>query len=533
MPTVKDNGLVLAIRMCELCRPPTAWNRTLWSVSTQTSLKEILEAAEVRRDGILSESSLSNLQHTTAILIGKDPGVGDDNARQYLQKYLKGKSVITPRSLAAATIEQAIFDLETNYLARWADRIDQGLSDDIIEKCSRCVVSHLLNRGHSRKSVSDRIHEAVLTHDSKVTKAGDLIRDLNALASQSMCEFQAVFPVVSSPDSGKTRSAGWMPGGELVKWMTRNSIPPFQTNERVCGAVTFTLKALDINAAEHTAAARFVAIRDRAVLGARKGIESLGYFWLNGSSKRASIVPPDRGVEIASIKRQDKIYSVDETNPEIGRGIALLAELDHGPSSAAVTSGWAALESLSMGPAEDGDRIETAVRIATLVTASFVRAELTTLAYSYMKSTKDQTAREIKTAKNNRTRCEIILERVLRLPSTSFGRVEDEAGAKRMVQLLKDPVKTLKQINQHIECAFRRLYRLRNLVAHGARTDSIVLEAGVRAAAPLVGAAFDRIHHASTTEGLNPVELIARARKRIDLLDPTNQFGLITLLDKS
>jgi len=532
MPSVKDNELVLAIRMCELCKPPTAWNRALWSVSALTSLNEVLEAAKVRRDGILSDASLSNLQRTTAILIGKDPGVGDEKARKYIQGYLNGKSVITPGSLASAMIVQAIDDLELNYLPRWADRVDQGVPDAIIEQCARCVVSHLLNRGHSRKSVSDRIRDTVFAAQSTATSASDIIRDLHTLASQSTAEYQAVFPVVSAPDSGKTISPGWMPGSKLVAWMKQNDIPPFQANERVGGAVTFTLTALDRSAAEHTAAARFVAIRDRAVLGARKAIEPLGYFWLSGSPNKASIVPPDRGVEVASIKRQDKIYSDDESNLEISRAIALLAELDHGPSSAAVTSGWAALESLSMGPAEDGDRIETAVRIAALVTASFVRAELTTLAYSYVKSNNDQTASEIKSAKNNKERCDKIMQRLLAASPPKFGRLEDQAGAKRIVQLLADPVNTLKRINLYIECAFRRLYRLRNLVAHGGRTDSIVLEAGARAAAPLVGAAFDRIHHYSMSEKVTPVELIARAQKRIALLDATNKTGLISFLDK-
>lgn len=532
MPTVKDNELVLAIRMRELCRAPTAWNRALWSVSTLTALSEVQEAATVRRDGILSDASLLNLQHTTAILIGKDPGAGDERSRKYLQAHLQGKSVVTPGSLASATIEQSIRDIESHYLLRWADRIDHGVSDTIIEQCARCVVSHLLNQGHSRNSVSDRICEGVLSRQSTMTTAGDLIRDLHSLALQPAAEYRAVFPVVSSPDSGKTRSPGWMRGGELVAWMNENDIPPFNSDERVGGAVTFNVRARDRHAAEHDAAARFVALRDRAVLGARQAIRSLGYFWLSGSSNRASIIPPDRGVEVASIKRQDMIYSVDESNAEIGRAIALLAELDHGPSSAAVTSGWAALESLAMGPAEDGDRIETAVRIATLVTASFVRAELTTLAYSYEKSNKDQTASEIRSAKTNRERCDKIMQRLLAAPQSKFGRLEDAAGAKRIVQLLDDPANTLKRINQYIECAFRRLYRLRNLVAHGGRTDSIVLEAGVRAAAPLVGAAFDRIHHASTSIGLSPVELIARAKQRIGLLDATNKSGLISLLDQ-
>ncbi|QJX01060.1 hypothetical protein [Frigoriglobus tundricola] len=532
MPTVKDNELVLAIRMRELCRPPSAWNRALWSVSAQTALREVLEAAKVRRDGILSDASLTNLQHTTAVLLGKDPGLGDAVARKHLQTALQnGKSVITPGSLSAATIDQVVQDLDSQYLPRWATAIDAGVADAILEQCARSVVSHLLNRGHSRQCVADRISDAVLKPVSTITKASDLIRDLQTLASQPSTEYEAVFPVSSAPDSNKTKSPGWMPGATLVGWMKTNAIPDFAANERASGAVTFKVAAPDRPAAEHTAAARFAVIRDRAMLSVRQPIASLGYFWLSGSPQKASIEPQSRGVEVASIGRQDKIYSTDDSIPNIERSIALLAELDHGPSSAAVTSGWAAVESLAMGPAEDGDRIETAVRIAALVTASFVRAELTTLAYSYAKSNKDALTGEIKSAANNKERCEKIMQRLQTPPLPTFGRVEDAAGAKRMVQLLNDPVTTLKRINQYIECALRRLYRLRNLVAHGARTDFIALEAGVRAAAPLVGAAFDRIYHASTSQALNPVELIARAQLRIAMLDAAQVAGLLNLLD--
>jgi hypothetical protein len=531
MPTVKDNELVLAIRMRELCRPPTAWNRSIWSVSALTALREVLEASAVRRDGILSDASLSNLQHTAGVLLGKDPGVGDQKARRHLQTFLSGKSLITPGSLAAAIVNQTANDLEANYLPRWAAAIDAGVTDAVLEQCARCVVSHLLNRGHSRESVADRIRDAVLTPGSTVTKASDLIRDLQTLAGLPQVEYQAVFPVRSAPGSNKTKSPGWMTGAAVVGWMKQNSIPAFAPDERVRGAVTLKVTAPDRLAAEHTAAARFAAIRDRAMLGARKPIMPLGYFWLSGSPEKASIVPQSRGVEVASINRQDKVYSLDENIPNIERSISLLAELDQGPSSAAVTSGWAAVESLAMGPAEEGDRIETAVRIAALVTASFVRAELTTLAYAYEKSNKDALAADIKAAASNKEKCEKVLQRLITAPPPTFGRVEDAAGAKRMAGLLADPTNTLKRINLYIECAFRRLYRLRNLVAHGARTDSVVLEAGARAAAPLVGAAFDRIHHASASQGLKPVELIARAQFRIAMLDPAQPATLVSILD--
>lgn len=291
------------------------------------------------------------------------------------------------------------------------------------------------------------------------------------------------------------------------------------------------LQARDYYAAVEQATVRFAIIRDRAILSSPHRLEPLGYFLLAGHPEHFLIQPPKRGVEVASISRQDQIYDVDPSRASIDRGIALLAELDHGPASAAVTSGWAALESLAMGPAEKEERAETAIRIASLVTASFPRAELTTLAYSYMSSNTDQLAADLKAAHTNRERTEMMMNRLGTAPTPTFGRVEDMAAAKRMQQLMAKPAETMRRINQYLECALKRLYRLRNLVAHGGRTDSIVLEAGVRAAAPLIGAAFDRIHHSSLSHNLSPVELIARAQYRLALVDPTQPAKLANLLE--
>ena len=485
----------------------------------------------VRRDGILSDASVSDLQGSAAVVIGKDPGIGDAKARKHLQPFLTGKNIVTPGSLAAANIESAANDLDVNYLPRWATVADQGMKDELLEQCARCVVSHLINRGHSPSSVFTRIRTAVLATKSTIATAGELIRDLQTLASQPIEKYRAVFPVKAAPSSKKTHSHGWMKGADVAMWMKQNPVPPLKTGERITGAVTVELEARDPIAAANAAAAHFAMIRDRAFLGARRSIESFGYFWLGGRSEQFPIEPPTRGVEVASIGRQDQIYDIADGRPSIERAIALLAELDHGPASAAVTSGWAAMESLSMGPAEDGNRVETAIHIASLITASFARAELTTLAYSYCDSNKDALATDIRKAATNRERTERMLKRLTVAPLPSFGRLEDAAGAKRMVQFVADPTNTIKRINQYIECALKRLYRLRNLVAHGGRTDSIVLEAGVRAAAPLIGAAFDRIHHASTSTNLSPVELIARAQLKISLLDSTQPMQLVNLLE--
>ena len=101
----------------------------------------------------------------------------------------------------------------------------------------------------------------------------------------------------------------------------------------------------------------------------------------------------------------------------------------------------------------------------------------------------------------------------------------------RIQRLLADPAGTLHLVFRYVETAFKRFYRLRNLIAHGGRTDSIVLDAGLRVAAPLIGAAFDRIHHANVTQKLSPIELIARARLRINSLDSGRPLELLGLLD--
>lgn len=100
-----------------------------------------------------------------------------------------------------------------------------------------------------------------------------------------------------------------------------------------------------------------------------------------------------------------------------------------------------------------------------------------------------------------------------------------------MRRLISDPIGTLALVERYVETTFKRFYRLRNLIAHGGRTDSIVLDAGLRVAAPLIGAAFDRIHHASATQNLSPIELIARARMRINALDSSRPLELLGLLD--
>jgi hypothetical protein len=100
-----------------------------------------------------------------------------------------------------------------------------------------------------------------------------------------------------------------------------------------------------------------------------------------------------------------------------------------------------------------------------------------------------------------------------------------------MRKVLADPARTLKDVQDHATKAFRRLYRLRNLVLHQGKTDAVALNAALRTAAPLVGAGFDRVTHAWYANKVKPLELATLAQLRMELVRPGDLDALVRLLD--
>ena len=57
----------IAARVHELLSDRQAWNRRLWSVGSALALRELLEAAVARADGVLSEDTVNYLANTLLI----------------------------------------------------------------------------------------------------------------------------------------------------------------------------------------------------------------------------------------------------------------------------------------------------------------------------------------------------------------------------------------------------------------------------------------------------------------------------------
>ena len=99
-----------------------------------------------------------------------------------------------------------------------------------------------------------------------------------------------------------------------------------------------------------------------------------------------------------------------------------------------------------------------------------------------------------------------------------------------MLKLLQSPSKGLADVQTHVADAFQRLYRQRNLILHGGKTNGVALRGSLRTAGKLVSAGMDRITHAWYVKGVRPLELTARAKASIRLVPDGDSAACVDLL---
>lgn len=228
------------------------------------------------------------------------------------------------------------------------------------------------------------------------------------------------------------------------------------------------------------------------------------------------------------------MYSVTGSD-RLDDALELAAPVNGGPPAPAVSGAWAAIESLMYHPGDKSDpsagRAVAADRMASLVACSWPRAELTALSYRHKPPEPDELSLALANAQSNAERCDVLVG-VLSTPGQpALTRASDVAARQRMANLLMSPHRELADVQLVYSGVLRRLYRQRNIVAHGGTTAAVALEAALRTAAPLVGAGLDRLVHASLTQGLEPLELAARAENSLALVGDPLGRGVTRLLD--
>jgi hypothetical protein len=248
--------------------------------------------------------------------------------------------------------------------------------------------------------------------------------------------------------------------------------------------------------------------------------------WVKGSPVPAPMKESSRGVGVKELFREDRVFST-EASQSVDAALELLAHLEGSSPPAAIAGGWGAIEGLLADPS---DRATAADNLATLVTCSFPRAELTALSYRLV-STHPQQFAELEIAHTNRERCRILAKMIIEGQMPNMQGVTDQAAVARIKKLLNNPGPELQTIREAIGESFHRLYRQRNLILHGARLDSVALTANLRTVAKLAGAGMDRITHGHYVQNLSPLELVAKANLALALVSRESPLACVDLLE--
>ncbi|WP_133873396.1 integrase [Paractinoplanes brasiliensis] len=505
------------------------WPRRLWDVSSALALEEAWETGDWQRQQVLSPGAVSWYLRTLERLLGPDRGLGDSRLRKELTDLLR--SGLAPDSQQRRRLRQLMPLVNDGYLDRWAETVESTRPPSP-ERLARAIATHLLDRGWS----SGRLHRWV--HDTSQAPGVTLRHLLEVatdLAATSDSEFEVMVPFVSVP-SYQTLAEPlpeWRSAQATAAWFRKQGVmqPP-----RHNGGFIYYLRAKDPVAAVRAAGGLVLRLQARSSY-ARTGrgrLEPVGRAWVASHPDSLPVQPPARGADVLSLKRERTMYSVTASD-RLDDALELAAPLNEGPPAPAVSGAWAAIESLLHHPGDkadpDADRAVAADRLAALVACSWPRAELTALSYRHRPAQPDDLSEALQRTRTNAQRCQLVAEALSKGVKPAVSSPGDVAACQRMARLLADPQKELSDVRVVFEAALRRLYRQRNIVAHGGTTAAVALDAALRTAAPLVGAGLDRLLHAALTLGIEPLDLAARAENSLALVGDPLGPPLTGLLD--
>lgn len=516
-------GHVLA-RLLDFFRETTPWPRRLWEASNILALEEAIECGDWTRRRVLSSGAVSWYLHELERQLGPDRGLGDTQLRRELTTLLRSRLPTDGRE--RRRLIQLMPAIRRGYLERWAASVDSAKPPSP-ERLARTVATYLLDCGHSSGYLN---RWAAGFRERPDATLEDLLHDACRLAEQRDREYEVLIPFVSVPDHANLASHldEWLAPSAAAAWFTENG---FEKPPRQNGAFVYCFTVKDPVAAARAAGAlvrRLEARRSYARgsayshRGSQHRLQPVGQVWIKGHPKPVPLAPPNRGVSVLSLESERTMYAVNHSG-RLDEALELAAPLDNGSTATAAAGGWAAVESLLYHPGDEQDvtegRAVVADRLAAIVACSWPRAELTALSYRHTPVTADDLCRRLGDCGTNVERCEVIVEALAEGSSTPLVLTSPHeiAAAQRMKSLLANQAGQLRDVSMTMRGVFRRLYRQRNIVVHGGSTEAIALDSALRAAAPLIGAALDRLVHAQLIDNEDPLDLAARAENSLSL----------------
>jgi hypothetical protein len=512
----------VAARLEEFWAWFTPWHRRLWNVGTIAALSELLEASES-----LPHNRLKALQDEVNRLVGPDGAIGDAATRAVLGRLLNDD--LTYKRVAWHQLNQLLAVIDSGYLRRWATSVGDANRPGP-ERVARSVAGHLLHAGFSSTHLHRWLRYQVRHREGNQTIADLLVEADASLIQRPGQDYRVLIPVISAPDVGHSPPAEWLSGEQMADRI--ETIQGHRTDLRQSGGFALTVRARDHFAAVEVARELIDRWDARAELSTRNRIVRRNKAWVEGLKEAIPFTPMRRQVEIGALTRQNKVYSPLDDNEvaiRIDDALQLVQPMEAGPRSAAISGGWAAIESL-LTEAQEPENL-AAPRLAGIIACSFARAELTALAFSHAERGNDDLAEALREEEANLARARLVADAIMDGQVLAGSGPGDNAAVDRMKELVANPRATLLKVRDYVEIALNRLYRQRNLMLHGGRVSGDGRSQALSTAPPLVGAGLDRIVHAWFTEGTRPVELAARASLGIDLVGTASGRNVTELLE--
>ena len=506
----------------------TPWPRRLWAVGTVLSLHEVLEGSEAVQSGVLSPKAFENLCQAAEMTMGKDPGAGTREEKRLLQESLR--SCPRPGSTDFLVIRQLLAQIEESYLNRWIQALSgEPTSASLLspERVAQAIATHLMDLGFSETYLHPWWTFRIF-YEPEARSLVDCIGDAVDLIRQTPRGFEILVPFLNAPGMHPDAPPHWLDPTSVSGWLRENNFDP--RGLRQTGGLLLPVKARDVYAAVEQVSEIIDRLSARVNLGSRSLLQTALEVWIRGFPKPYLLHRIERGVEVRALLRENQMYTASPTS-NIDAALELLGTLNEAPPGPAVASGWAALEALLLGPGDSRNRGIAGERLASLIACSYPRAELTILAHSHIQKSSDSLAEQLRAAPTNRSRVGVLAQALAAGKSLNLSSQTDRLAQSRMKILLAGNKAFLRDLEQQATRTLRRMYRQRNLVLHWGRMNAVCLRAALRTAAPLIGAGIDRIAHAWFASKTNPLELAARARIRLELLDTPAAAPVHELLD--
>ncbi|MEA2666290.1 MAG: hypothetical protein QOI11_3234 [Candidatus Eremiobacteraeota bacterium] len=520
MDVVNDFESLATARLLDFFGSGTRWYRSLWNPGLILSLREILEASHAVQTSILSESALTFAVSSVLRTAPFDSGVGDRTRLKALQEALSTKLRFGGLDYLAA--KQLTEEIESKYLSHWAAHLMKP-SNPNPERVARAIAAHLLDLGFN----SDYLHRwwtYRLHYEQPRRSLHEIIMEAHALASTPLRPFTVLVAFESVPPRKFGRPGGWTDAPAVSQWLQANGFDNSGVRQR--GGVLLQVEARDGRAAADAAAEEVENLAARARVATANELRYLPQVWVAGEPAPYSIGQRSRGLNVGALIRENVVYTKAGTEEAVDAAFEMLAPLQASSPIAAIAAGWAAVEALLSEP---NDRGGAADRLASIVACSLPRAELTVLSYVLEKQDADMAA-ALANITENRDRAAVVARAILAGQPLSLTGWADKAALWRMMRLLHRPGEVLEDIRSYATATFRRLYRQRNLVLHGGRTNPVALRACLRTAAPLVGAGMDRIAHSYYVNKRHPLATAAQARIAITTIAGQDPLHCVDLL---